>query len=274
MFNRIANLKNRHVLGILLFVALLTSGLSLMFNFTYNVDTSPGWWVSWLQNFSTEMFGAFLTFILLEIIVGGREKRRDLAREEQREKERLVVQIEQEKEHLIRRMGSKINSEAIRAVEELRAHGWLEDGSLQGAYLGGANLKGANLESANLQGAKLHLANLQNANLVRANLQRADLWSANLRNAIMEVTVLENTGLKHADMQRAILSAAYLQGANMSNANLHEVKFDDADFDEDTTLPDNTEWQSHTDVTRFTNPHHPDFWRPDPKDEVWWDKPH
>ena len=99
MFNRLSNLSNRVVLGILLGVALASGGASLVVNIIYNVDTSPAWWVGWLQNFSTEMFGAFLTFVLLTLVLGNR----------------------QEKERLIRQMGSRVNEEAIRAVEELRS---------------------------------------------------------------------------------------------------------------------------------------------------------
>jgi hypothetical protein len=149
MFNRLSNLSNRAVLGILLAIALASSGLSLVVNIVNNVDTSPAWWVSWLQNFSTEMFGAFLTFVLLTLVVGSR----------------------QEKERLIRQMRSKVNEEAVRAVEELRAHGWLTDGALQRADLRDTNLQGANLMYANLRGAILARASLQETNLLSANLQ-------------------------------------------------------------------------------------------------------
>jgi len=31
---------------------------------------------------------------------------------------------------------------------------------------------------------------------------------------------------------------------------------------EHTTLPDGTRWKPDTDLARFTDPDHPDFWRP------------
>jgi uncharacterized protein YjbI with pentapeptide repeats len=74
----------------------------------------------------------------------------------------------------------------------------------------------------NLQGATL-----QRARLLRTNLQQANLFDANL--------------------QRAILIAVNLQEAYM---------------DEDTTLPDGTKWTPDTDMARFTDPGHPDFWSP------------
>ena len=36
-----------------------------------------------------------------------------------------------------------------------------------------------------------------------------------------------------------------------------------ADFAEDTRLPDGTHWTPDTDITRFTDPDHPRFWRSD-----------
>jgi hypothetical protein len=95
--------------------------------------------------------------------------------------------------------------------------------NLQGAFLGGANLQGAQLSGANLQGADLRWSNLQRAELAMANLQ----------------------------------------GAVLIKTNLQEADLEEATFDEQTTLPDGTHWTSDTDMTLFTNPGHPEFWRSD-----------
>lgn len=55
MFNRLSNLSNRAVLGILLGVAVLSSGASLVVNLTSAHFNFAEWVESWLQNFSTEM---------------------------------------------------------------------------------------------------------------------------------------------------------------------------------------------------------------------------
>ena len=69
----VSNLDNRVVMTVLVAVALLTSLGSLVVAFFG--DTTPSdWWEGWLQNFSTEMFGAFLTFILLELIAATRDR--------------------------------------------------------------------------------------------------------------------------------------------------------------------------------------------------------
>lgn len=102
---------------------------------------------------------------------------------------------------------------------------WFVD--LQGANLRGANLKRAALEGANLQGAALEYANLQGAELVGVHLQGANLDYANL-------------------------SGAELAGAHLELAL----------FEASTTLPDGTRWSPDADLARFTDPEHPDFWRP------------
>jgi hypothetical protein len=181
------------------------------------------WWDSVLQNTGTEMFGAVLTFYLIEVML---RKRRE------QDVERRA--IEQEKERLVLQMGSPDNALALEAVRVLKARGrwgFGEDTTLQKAYLVDANLKGADLLEANLEGA----------NLGGADLQRADVLGVNL----------EGADLRWADLQGADLQETNLQGANL----------DEVIFDEKTNLPDYSNWTPDPDMTRFTDPDHPDFWR-------------
>jgi uncharacterized protein YjbI with pentapeptide repeats len=258
MFNRLSNLSNRTVLLILIIVALASSGLSLVVNIVNQVDTSPAWWVSWLQNFSTEMFGAFLTFVLLTLIVGNR----------------------QEKERLIRQMRSSINEEAVRAVEELRARSWLTDGSLRSAVLEGANLQGANLMYADLRGAILTQANMENVNMLSANLQGVYLRNANLKKARLGDVKLIGSDMGNANLQGAYLRYANMEGtrlvnadlrdANMEFANLQYVLLGNTQFNEKTLLPDGSKWLSNRDIERFTDPNHHHFENGyDPKSDAY-----
>jgi hypothetical protein len=50
---------------------------------------------------------------------------------------------------------------------------------------------------------------------------------------------------------------------NLGGASLHSSSLQNAEFDEDTKLPDETIWTPDTDMARFTDPNHPDFWRSD-----------
>jgi hypothetical protein len=139
------------------------------------------------------------------------------------------VRAERElKERLIREMGSRSNDTALSAVEQLRYYKWLHDGSL--------NTKPATvLQKANLQNADLRYANLKNLHIVRVNLFNADLTGADLRGA----------WLYESNLEHATLSATGIP----------------AMFDNTTMLPDNTAWTPETDMRRFTDPNHPQFWR-------------
>ena len=170
-------------------------------------------WQAFVLNLGTEMAGAVVTYVLLQRVIGGWER----------------------KQELIADLGSNVNDVAVHAAYELRRHGWLTDGSLQGAYLRDANLQGAYLRDANLQGAKLDSANLQEANLwdanlqgaylTDANLQGAILWMANLQGAILWMANLGEADLREAHLKETFLLQANLSGANLWQANLRGPSF-------------------------------------------------
>ena len=206
-----------------------------------------GDWEGLALNFGTEMAGAVVTYLLLELVIGGMEERE--AKKEEREAKKV---------NLVAQLGSRAQDVAIAASEELARLGWLYDGSLQGAALAMANLQRANLDEANLQGASLSGAKLQGAHLARANLQGAVLLGAKLQGARLSGAKLQGAYLSWVNLQRAYLVQANLQGAFLLQANLQGVE-----FDKDTILPDGTKWTPGTDIARFTDPKNSDFWRPD-----------
>lgn len=165
--------SDRTVLGILMIVGIGSSVLSLL------VTRGNDWRSSWLQNFSTEMFGALLTFYLLEKVVGTRS----------------------EKERLIRQLRSRDHQFGLLAVEELKERGWLRDGSLQESDLMGVNLHEADLAFADLQESRLYRANLQKADLLRAELQEADMAFADLKGANFWDANLKGTNLREASLR-------------------------------------------------------------------------
>lgn len=118
-----------------------------------------------------------------------------------------------EKEHLIERMGSGDREVAHQAVDMLREHGWLSDGSLHEA-----NLSGANLFEVNVGGANLRRANLGRADLTGADLSTAYLSRANLIGADLSRADLSRADLAGADLRRADLREANLSGADVSEA--------------------------------------------------------
>jgi uncharacterized protein YjbI with pentapeptide repeats len=145
------------------------------------------------------------------------------------------LSIRNEKKRLILQMGSPNNVFAIEAVRQLRARGWLTDGSLRGAYIASANLEGANLSEASLVGVILTLANLMDANLEEANLSEASLVGAKLTLATLMEANLEKANIAGANLKQAYLRGANLNRAVLSQANLEGAILDRADL-RDTNL--------------------------------------
>jgi len=115
-----------------------------------------------------------------------------------------------------------------------------------------ADLSGAGLLGADLGGAYLRVADLLGADLRGTYLGGAELGAANLLGA----------DLRWANLSWANLLGADLRGANLGGAYLERAELGAAIFHENTTLPNGTKWTPDTDMARFTDPKHPDFWRP------------
>ena len=189
---------------------------------------------------------------------------------------------------LLREMGSRSNEAAIRAVEELRALGYLTNGSiskgtdfsyanLRNAPLKNAKIKGVNLSFAHLEGADLWLTDFEGANFSYAFLENANLLHTNFERANLSNTHLERTGIWGVNFRKAHLYYAYFSHAvfvytNFSQADLYGADLRGAEFYKDkfvkklnlvlqgensfegTELPDGSFWNENTDMTKFTNP--------------------
>ncbi len=262
------------VIGILVGYALFGKGGLL-------VENDSGYFA----NVFSEALSVFVTVLFIERIIRHRDAQRDLR---------------QLKEQLVRDAGSTSNEVARDAIHQIKNRDWLEgdDGLLKGANLSRvnlsyanlsyanlsdanlsqANLSHANLLGANLLGAKLDNTNLSDANLLGANLSHANLLGANLLSANLDNTKLGNanltgTNLSGANLTLANLTSAKLRGtdlsyadlsyADLSYADLSYAKLTDMKLIIRTKLPDGKFWTPDTDMTRFTDPNHPDFWSPD-----------
>ena len=143
--------------------------------------------------------------------------------------------------------------------------------NLQKTDLTQANLANAILAEANLYNAVLAEANLYKANLYKANLVDASLKQANLTNAVLAEANLTQASLWQANLTRASLYDANLCKANLRQSYLKGADLEDAQFDEKTVLPDaqyqenndyDKYWTPNTDMRRYTDLKHPDFWQP------------
>lgn len=132
---------------------------------------------------------------------------------------------------------------------------------LRGAQLVGANLQEANLFMAQLIEANLQTADLRGANLERAFLSGANMQQANLRGARVG-TSLWRVNLSGADLRGADLSQAELFRTNLQGAWLEGIILADTKINDDTVLPDGSLWSAKTDINRFIDPQHPQFWSP------------
>ncbi|MEM6281929.1 MAG: pentapeptide repeat-containing protein [Chloroflexota bacterium] len=179
--------------------------------------------------------------------------------------------------------GVNLQEADLRSAKLERAD--LRSANLKGADLRSAKLARADLREINLEGANLWNANLEGSNLWCANLTMADMWRANLTGSYLKETNLEGANLASANFEKAELSyanlgqvnltSANLEKANLWQVNLKEAMIARASFHESTILPDAQNmgdwfepihdkfWTPYTDMTRYTNPNHPDFWQPE-----------
>lgn len=198
-------------------------------------------------NISSELASIAITVLIIDSLNRRREAKLTAIREFER---------------LFPKMGSTNNPAAILAVEELRARGWLTDGSLQEKDFRSAKLDDAKLWEADLQGVNLQWAHLKNANLNRVNFVGANLTQAYLGGAKCNNADLRSANLFEAKLYGVGLFEADLRDANLRGAHLKDAKLTNAHFDEKTVLPDGSNWSPDTDMAMFTDPAHASFWAP------------
>ena len=165
------------------------------------------------------------------------------------------AQQSQLKAQLVRELGSSDNGFALRALEELRAHNWVEDGSLVGADLFTANLSRANLNGALLNEASFRFAILKNARMRFASLEGARSLTSSqlfemkeLRGAVMpdgskydgrfnlygDLRNIEKEGFQPDDP----ISMSEFYGVSVSEYNSGQEWFNDYQHNNDESQPE------------------------------------
>jgi hypothetical protein len=159
---------------------------------------------------STDLASIAITILIIDYIS---EKRAD----------------EQLKAQLIREMAGSNNGIALRAINELRARGWLQDGSLRGKIFDGVNWQGADLNDADLQGATFLNANISYANLNHTDLRKStlinvNLYSTNFYEANLEgVNSIDETMFLLAEL--AFTTLDKMVGAIMRNGKRYDGRY-------------------------------------------------
>lgn len=231
VFTRVFTVFN---VGLGLLIASVIVGI-IGYNQTHdNRFTWRDFWQDYYANISAELGSVAVTVLIIDQLNRRRQK-------------------DEEKQRLIRQMGSKENSMTLQAVEELKVMGALKDGSLVGQNFEEANLHGANMGRVNMRHAKMDFSDLREAVLFFADMEYADMSGVKARKTVFTFANLKNANLVAAD----------LRGALMMGADLTFAKLDQAAFDENTQLPDKTNWFKGIDLTRFTDPEHAQYWRAD-----------
>jgi uncharacterized protein YjbI with pentapeptide repeats len=68
--------------------------------------------------------------------------------------------------------------------------------------------------------------------------------------------------MARVNLESTDLRVSNMKGTDLSGAYLHKANLRDAIFDMTTRLPDGSAWLHDTDMDRFTDPGHPQFWHP------------
>jgi uncharacterized protein YjbI with pentapeptide repeats len=133
---------------------------------------------------------------------------------------------------LINRLQSPENRFVLQAVDELRACGKLQDGSLRGIALCQAQLDSANLKETDLCYVDLHQANLDGVDLSNAKLRAAKLNRASLQNANLDGTDLTSADLYKVNLRGArnltdtqLTTANELFGSIMPDGSVYDGRF-------------------------------------------------
>jgi hypothetical protein len=202
-----------------------------------------------LSGFVPEAVGIAFTVLLIDRLY----QRREQQREEAELRKRLLRQVRSQDPATALNALQEMNDAKLLAGE----YGLLRERSLSQVQWPKAPLTGANLNKVNLMSA-----NLFNANLNGAQMTDADLAGADMRKAYLIGTRLRSAHLNSAKLQEAYLVQCDLRGADLGWAILTGAKMRDVKFNGATRFPDDTYWTPETDMARFADPNHPDFWEP------------
>ncbi|MEX2030707.1 MAG: pentapeptide repeat-containing protein [Anaerolineales bacterium] len=157
-----------------------------------------------LPNIITDLFGIALAVFILDAMY------------------RLRSDAELKKV-LIAKLGSKNNAVATEAIHELKARGWLADGSLVRAFLISANLDGNSFTGADLRRVSFSFASLKATSWFEANVQGAFFDGADLQNAHLSMHAV-GPHFAEADLSGAMLYKANLRGAHVRDEQLSRAR--------------------------------------------------
>ena len=149
----------------------------------------------------------------------------------------------EERDALLQQFRSKNRTESLSALEAIKARGWLQDGTLRGAYLYGAKWQNMDLTGADLRDCTLSGIVLENATLTDANFSGAEMIDCNMKGVIAKRAAFVGVDAIAAKLHNADLTDADMRGMTLGNATLSFTRFHHtqlADIDFNNAILDNT----------------------------------
>lgn len=200
-------ISSRHIAIFLLFIALVLgiSGFRLE-NLVQD----------YVPNIVTECISIAITILIIEEL-NVRRERKNL------------------RNRLKRELWSKDQGISLRAINELREHGWISDGSLENI-----SLPYSVLDRAELKGVVLNGADLQNSSLQRAYIGHAQLRNIDFSNANLTSTIFNHSDLTGSDFTGAITENASFEDTILIDAKFSKEQFSKVKSLEGATMPDGT----------------------------------
>lgn len=160
------------------------------------------WLAGVLVNLGAGVIGSCTTFFLIDMRLNQHAAREaHQARQAERDADRAHAD-RLRLLSLVARIRSGSETEARAAVEELRARGWLTDGSLSGADFSGACLRNSYLQGARLSNVLLRGADLRGADLTAADLTASDLRMADLRGTVLRGAATADAKFDGAQLEK------------------------------------------------------------------------
>ncbi len=140
--------------------------------------------------------------------------------------------------------------------------------NFQHADISGSNMTNAVLEHSNFSDCRLVFCVAEKAkfgasNFIRANARHINMLNGDFQEVDLTQANLSDSNLQNVNFCRAKLFRTNLENADLSGAIFKHPIHGEATFNTETILPDGKAWTSDTDMPRYTNPDHPDFWQPD-----------
>lgn len=216
------------ILGMLLFFSVTFNAMSLVLNPRNLIND---WLVSFFQSLGTDFFGALITYLLLENIIGGwkeklQEERLKMAQIEELEKKRFEQQVGAYQE--LRHSSTSIESQSI--IDKMISLELLKSINLSETNLNNLHLINANLTKSKLEKTTFINSVLENCTFDLAYLVKVNFTSATLKSLSIKRAILVDTDFTNCIMPKSKFIDCTIQNGVFVNTKINEGVFDGTDI--------------------------------------------